>query len=119
MSQGRHKVTRATGARKKEPSDILLGDIRELIEETRNAVSTTVNAGLTMLYWRIGKRINQEVLKGERAEYGAEIVVTLSRELSADYGSGFAEKNLRRMVQFCQTFPEEGIVVTLGQKRQG
>jgi len=60
------------------PKD-LLGDIRRLIEETRAAVARTVNTGLTMLYWRIGKRINEELLKGKRAEYGEEIVSTLSR----------------------------------------
>ena len=60
--------------------DQLLGDIRQMIEETRSAVATTVNAGLTMLYWRIGRRIGQEILKGERAEYGAEIVSALARQ---------------------------------------
>ncbi len=40
----------------------LLGDIRKMIEETRAGVAATVNAGLTMLYWRIGSRINQEIL---------------------------------------------------------
>jgi hypothetical protein len=45
----------------------LLGDIRSLIEETRSAVATTVNAGLTALYWRIGKRIKEEILEGKRA----------------------------------------------------
>jgi len=73
------------------PKD-LLGDIPELIEETRSAVATTVNTGLSMLYWWIGKRINEELLKGKRAEYGEEIVSTLSRQLTVEYGSGFAAK---------------------------
>ncbi len=73
----------------------------------------TVNAGLTTLYWRIGKRINEEVLQGERAEYGGRIVVTVSRQLVLEYGSSFSEKNLRRMVQFAQIFPDEQIVVSL------
>jgi len=60
----------------------LLGEIRNLIEETRSAVATTVNVGLTALYWRIGKRINEEILEGKRAEYGEEIVSTLWRQLS-------------------------------------
>jgi len=63
------------------PKD-LLGDIRKLIEETRSAVATTVNAGLTMLYWRIGKRMREEFLKGKRAGYGEEIVSTLWRQLT-------------------------------------
>jgi len=94
------------------PKD-LLGDIRKLIEETRSAVARTVNTGLTMLYWRIGKRINEELLKGKRAEYGEEIVSTLSRQLTVEYGSGFAAKNLHHMMKFAETFPDEGIVSTL------
>ena len=93
--------------------DQLLGDIRQMIEETRSAVATTVNAGLTMLYWRIGRRIGQEILKGERAEYGAEIVSALARQLTTDYGRGFEENNLRRMIQFAEVFPNEEIVVSL------
>jgi len=43
---------------------VLLHDIRRLIEETRSTVAVTVNSALTMLYWQVGKRINEEVLKG-------------------------------------------------------
>ncbi len=74
----------------------LLGDIRRMIEEARSAVAVTVNAGLTMLYWRIGKRINEEILKGGRATYGEQIVHALSAQLQTDYGRGFAKRNLRR-----------------------
>ena len=91
----------------------LLIDVRRLIDEAREAVATTVNAGLTMLYWRIGERINAEVLKHTRAEYGKQIVATLSQQLTQQYGDGFEEKNLRRMLQFNQTFPDERIVVSL------
>lgn len=104
------------GKQEPEPASnnfLLLEDIRQLIEETRLAVATTVNAGLTMLYWNIGKRINEEILKGERAEYGQEIVASLGRELVAEYGNGFSEKNLRRMIQFAEVFPEEKIVAAL------
>jgi len=94
------------------PKD-LLGDIRKLIEETRSAVARTVNAGLAMLYWRIGKRIGEEILKGHRAEYGKQIVVSLSRQLVQEHGNSFSEKNLRRMVQFAEVFPDEQIVVSL------
>lgn len=50
---------------------------------------------------------------GERAAYGEESVSTLSRQLASEYGRGFAEKNLRRMVQFAEVYPDEEIVVTL------
>ena len=79
---------------------LLFQDLRNLIEESRKSVATVVNATLTMLYWDIGKRINKEVLQGERAEYGKQIVAMLSQQLTEEYGKGFADKNLRRMMQF-------------------
>ena len=56
-------------------------DIRDLIEEARSSVAIRVNVGMTLLYWQIGKRINDEILKGERAEYGKQILATLSQRL--------------------------------------
>lgn len=91
----------------------LLEDLRRLIEETRQGVAATVNAALSLLYWRVGKRINEEILKGERAVYGKEILATVSQELVRDYGNGFGEKNMRRMIQFAEVFPDERIVVSL------
>jgi hypothetical protein len=91
----------------------LLGDIRRMIDEAHAAVAETVNAGLTMLYWRIGKRINEEILKGGRAGYGDEIVSTLSRQLQQEYGDGFSAKNLRHTVRFAEAFPDEKIVSAL------
>ncbi|MBF0550167.1 MAG: hypothetical protein HQK60_06500 [Deltaproteobacteria bacterium] len=91
----------------------LQDDLRRMIEETRQGVAVTVNAALTMLYWRIGKRINKEILKGERAGYGQQILAALSQELVRDYGVGFGEKNLRRMIQFAGVFSDEQIVVSL------
>jgi len=94
----------------------LVTDIRRMIEETRAAVAITVNAGLTMLYWHIGERIDREILGHERAEYGKQIIATLSRQLLDEYGRGFSEKNLRRMMQFATVFPDERIVQTLCAK---
>ncbi len=91
----------------------LLGDIRTMIEETHSAVAVTVNAELTMLYWRIGRRIGKEVLKGTRAEYGAEIVSALARQLMSEYGRGFSGKSLRHMIRFAEVFADEKIVSSL------
>lgn len=97
-------------------ADPLIGDIRALIEETRSAVAVSVNAGMTLLYWRIGKRICEDILRKERAGYGDEIVATLSRQLTTDYGGGFSEKSLRHMILFSETFPELEIVSTLSRQ---
>jgi predicted nuclease of restriction endonuclease-like (RecB) superfamily len=91
----------------------LLIEIRTLIEKARRQTAAAVNIGLTALYWRIGHRIQQEILGSERAAYGEQIVATLSRQLVADFGRGFEEKNLRRMMQFAEAFPDESIVATL------
>ena len=91
----------------------LISDIRLLIETARHNVAVTVNAGLTILYWQIGNRICQNILKQKRGEYGKEIVATLSQELADDYGNNFNEKNLRRMIQFAEVFSDKKIVVSL------
>jgi len=91
----------------------LLNEIRSLIEEARRQTAAAVNVGLTALYWRIGNRILREVLGNERATYGEQIVATLSRQLVADFGRGFEQKNLHRMMQFAEAFPDEAIVATL------
>ncbi len=93
----------------------LFNDIKKIIDESKNFIATTVNASLTILFWKIGKRINQDLLENKRAEYGKQIVVTVSRQLSLEYGDSFEEKNLRRMIQFANVFPDKEIVVTLSR----
>jgi len=110
--QGGHHMSEITTVRDQAPAS-LLADVRALIEQARQQTAVAVNAGLTLMYWRIGRRIHAEVLGGERAAYGEQIVSTLSRQLVSEYGRGFAEKNLRRMVQFAEAYPDEEIVVTL------
>jgi hypothetical protein len=61
-----------------------------MIEQTREGVAQTVNAGITLLYWRIGKRIQTEILGNQRADYGKEILATLSQELTEEFGRGFS-----------------------------
>jgi predicted nuclease of restriction endonuclease-like (RecB) superfamily len=94
----------------------LLGDIRGLIEQSRQQLASAVNSALTQLYWHIGQRIRREVLQGERAAYGEQIVSALARQLTSDYGRGFAEKNLRHMLRFVEAFPDEAIVSTLSRQ---
>lgn len=95
------------------PAQTLADDIRRLITESRFRLAMTVNEELTRLYWNIGKRINEEMLKGERAGYGEKIVHTVSAQLVLEHGNNFSEKNLRRMIQFAAVFPDEEIVVSL------
>jgi len=100
----------------KSISGDLIGDIRSLIETARHNVAITVNAGLTILYWQIGNRIRQDILKEKRAEYGKGIVATLSQELIKEYGNGFSYSALTRMVRFAEVFPDTQIVATLSRQ---
>ena len=98
------------------PADALLAELRGLIEAARQHVAQTANATLTMLYWRMGQRIRREVLKDGRAEYGEQILATLSQELVRDYGRGFNVSALTRMARFAEVFPDEPIVATLSRQ---
>jgi len=99
-----------------KPSDALFQDLRELIIEARQDVARSVNSALVMLYWRVGQRIRQDILNEKRAEYGQEIVYAVGAQLIKEFGTGFSEKNLHRMVQFAEAFPDEQIVVTLSRQ---
>ena len=95
----------------------LIQDLRQIIEQARGHVAATANYELTMMYWHIGERINREVLDNQRAEYGKQIVATVSRQLQENYNiKGFDEKNIRRMMQFALFFPESQIVATLSRQ---
>jgi uncharacterized protein (UPF0335 family) len=93
------------------PTQSLIQDLRQIIEQARGHVAATANYALSMMYWHIGERINREVLDNQRAEYGKQIVASVARQLQKEYGSkGFDEKSIRRMMQFAQEFPKEQIV---------
>ena len=94
----------------------LLVDLRTLIQSARQRIATAAYSTQTLLCWHMGRRLTSEHLQGGRAVYGKQILVTVSRELTADYGRGFSHTELTRMVQFAQAFPEEAIVVTLSQQ---
>lgn len=76
-------------------------------------MAITVNATLSLLYWQIGKRINEEILQNQRAEYGKEIVSALSEQLTSDYGSGWSKRQLHHCIRFAEVFPDFEIVHTL------
>lgn len=95
----------------------LLQDLRSIIDGARGRVAATANYELTMMYWHIGERINREVLGNQRAEYGKQIVSTLSTKLQEEYGStGFEPRSIRRMMQFASKFPDIKIVSPLATK---
>ena len=91
----------------------VFNDIKTLIEQSRHKVAQTINSTLTALYWNIGKRINEDILENKRADYGKQILLTLSAKLVREYGNGYSTKNLHRMMRFQKIFPDFQIVSSL------
>ena len=85
---------------------VLLDNVCHIIDEARQNVASAANSALTMMYWHIGDIINSHVLVNHRAEYGQQIVSALSTQLTELYGKDFSSRNLRRMIQFSQSFPD-------------
>jgi predicted nuclease of restriction endonuclease-like (RecB) superfamily len=96
--------------------EALFNEIARLIEHSQRQVVSHANSTLTLLFWQIGLRINTDILQNKRAEYAKHIVSTLSIRLKSHYGRNFEEKNLRRMLQFAEQFPDLDIVVPLARQ---
>ena len=93
----------------------LLSELVDIIDAGQKQVAINVNSGVVLMFWHIGSRVNNFVLNNQRAEYGKQIVVTLSRQLKEKYGNNFEEKNFRRMLQFADEFQDFENVVTLSR----
>jgi predicted nuclease of restriction endonuclease-like (RecB) superfamily len=94
----------------------LLQSIVSLIDGTRQRVAQTVNSELTLLYWNIGKKINEDILKNGRADYGKTIIPILSKELSNLYGAGFNKRNLQSFIKFNAVYQDIEILHALRAK---
>ena len=94
-------------------SNPLLAEVRQLIDAARQRAAIAVNAELTQLYWHIGRRIGAELLQGQRAEYGKQVVAELARQLTADFGKGWSEQQLRHCLRLAEAFPDEQILSTV------
>ena len=99
-----------------ESAPALLGDVRQLIEQARAHVASAANSAQTLLYWQLGERIRREVLGEARADYGEQIVSTLSTQLVQAYGQSYGLRSLRRMVQFSEAFSDAQMVATLSRQ---
>lgn len=97
----------------KQDNENLFNELSALIEQSKKQVSTVANSALTLLFWQVGKRINEEILNNERAEYAKAIVSTVAAQLEDKYGRSFTERNVRRMMQFSNDFSDLSIVSPL------
>ena len=94
----------------------LFNALSQLIEQSKQQVAVQANSAVTILFWQVGNRINQDILQNKRAEYGKQIVPTVSAQLENKYGRNFTEKNVRRMLRFAEQFIDFQIVVTLSRQ---
>ena len=95
---------------------MLFHDLAHIIEQGKNQLVKQVNSTITLVYWQVGKKINEHILNNQRAEYAKEIVSTVSTQLKQVYGKSFEERNLRRMMQFSELFTDFEIVLPLAQQ---
>ncbi len=94
----------------------LLYSIVELIDNSRKRVASTINSELTLLYWNIGKEINENILKNKRADYGKQVIKELSLVLVKKYGNHFNKRNLQYFMKFNTTFCDFRIVNSLSSQ---
>jgi len=88
----------------KEDKDIL-SRISEMIAQARERVAAAINEQMVLLYWNIGKVIKEDIVKNERADYGRQIVQSLSTQLNLKFGKGYSSQNLWYMIQLYNTYP--------------
>ena len=85
---------------------------KETYEKVRNSVITAqnriyiaVNTAMAQAYWEFGEQIYLASSENDRAEYETGLLKYLSEKLTAEFGKGFSERNLRNMRQFYQCYP--------------
>ena len=92
---------------------ILVEDLKTIILATKEQVAISVNSSLTLLYWNIGKKIEEDILKNSRANYGEQIVHSVSTQLTQEFGRGYSKRNVINMIRFYKIFNDEKIVHSL------
>ncbi len=91
-----------------------LVDIKNILTQARKQAYSAINSAMVEAYWNIGKRIVEEEQNGaDRAEYGKQIIETISKELTAEFGKGFSKRTIWEIRQFYNYFPEHEIMRTL------
>ena len=84
-----------------------ISDVVGIVQKGRDSAYSAVNVSMLDTYWNIGRRIVLEEQGGEqRAEYGAQLLRTLSKALTGEFGKGFSERNLRNFRLFYLTFSD-------------
>jgi predicted nuclease of restriction endonuclease-like (RecB) superfamily len=95
---------------KTKPPDF--AEITRLIESARQRAYQAVNTALIELYWQVGAYLSAKI---KAAEWGEGVVDQLAQHLASTQPGlkGFTRRNLFRMRQFYETYPDPQIVSAL------
>lgn len=96
--------------------DRLLNDLAEIIDSGKKDIAVSINSTITKVYWQIGNRINIEILKETRAEYGKQIIKKVSKFLMINFGNGWGEKHIRHCLRIAETFQSKEIFYALSRE---
>lgn len=84
----------------------VINEIKQILTEAREKVARTVNNELLLAYWNIGRVIVESEQAGsEKAEYGKQLLKSLSKELTRELGKGFSRSNLQNMRLLYLNYP--------------
>ena len=98
---------------KNDVIESIFGEISDLIKKAKENVRTAVNSEFCLLYWNIGKKIKKSILKNQKPEYGKQVVHKLSQKLTFEFGKGYSQANLFRMIRLHDVFPNKKIIAAL------
>ena len=91
----------------------IIDDIRTIITKARSKAYQSINEALIRSNWEIGKRIvEEEQLGKQRADYGIQLIKSISQQLTTEFGSGYGVRNLAYFKQLYQYFPDWEILHT-------
>ena len=101
-----NELEKTNGMVSQDATQSLIQDACFIIDQAQVAAYYAVNETLIKRNWLLGMRINMDILGAKRAEYGEQVVKTLSKVLTMRYGEGFTKTNLYNYIGFYQNWPE-------------
>ena len=87
----------------------LYNDLCGIIDDVRGRIATYVNTGVCLTNWYVGKRIKEDILYNQRADYGKQILKNIAKQLMNKYGSGWGYEKLKHCVRSAYLFSEDEI----------
>lgn len=100
-------ITQGQSSIPDEKFKLFYQDITDYINEARGRAIRTIDRESVMAYWKIGKRIIEEEQQGAtRADYGKALLTKLSEKLTAEFGKGFSQTNLKYFRQFYLSYKD-------------